>query len=250
MIKKTNLVEIVIDILRPILASAAKNPNKVPMLSVIFPTLNAQKTFASVLAHTSADADEIVVSDGGSTDETIRIVLDNNVRLALGCPGRGWQLARGAAWARGDWLLFVHADTQLPPNWKALVDFHIENYPKKAAYFKFGIDAKGFRPRAMELLSNARTYVFGLPYGDQGLLISRALYTEVGGYPDWPLFEDVAIVRALGRKRLRQLRAKVATCPDRFENKGYLVNLLRNMSYITRYFLGADPVKLAKAYQK
>jgi len=220
------------------------------MFSVILPTLNAQKTLAPVLAQVAKHADEIVVSDGGSKDRTLNIALDAKARIAVGCAGRGWQLARGARWAHGDWFLFAHADTQMPENWKALVDTHIQNSPEKAAYFKFGVDAKGVRPRLLECLSNARTFWFGLPYGDQGLLISRELYEDVGGYPDWPLFEDVAIVRKLGRKRMKRLSGKVATCPERFEKNGYLKNLIRNASYLTRFWFGADPVKLAEAYQK
>ena len=220
------------------------------MLSVVFPTLNAQKTFKTVLMQIAPDADEIVVSDGGSRDATLQIALKSEARIALGCAGRGWQLARGAKWARGDWLLFVHADTQLPTNWKSLVDQHIANFPTKAGYFNFGIDAKGLRPRAMEFLANARTVCFGLPYGDQVLLISRELYDEIGGFPDWPLFEDVAVVRTLGRKRLCRMPGKVATCAERFEKHGYFKNWLRNISFITRFTLGGDPVKLAKAYHK
>ena len=220
------------------------------MLSIIFPTLNAQKTLETVFMQIASIADEVVISDGGSTDATLQIALKNEARIALGCAGRGWQLARGAKWARGDWLLFIHADTRLPQNCKQLVEQHIANFPAKAGYFKFGIDAKGFRPRAMEVLANARTLCFGLPYGDQGLLISRSLYDEVGGFPDWPLFEDVAIVRALGRNRLRRMPGKVATCAERFEKHGYFKNWLRNISFITRFTFGGDPVKLAKAYHK
>ena len=220
------------------------------MLSVVIPTLNAQKTLVPVLTQIAEHADEIVVSDGGSTDQTLKLALDHNARIALGSAGRGYQLARGAKWALGDWMLFVHADTQLPPNWKSLIDMHMQGSPEKAAYFKFGIDAKGIRPRVLEFLATVRILCLGLPYGDQGLLISRALYNEVGGFPDWPLFEDVAIVRELGRRRLRQLPAKVETNPEKFIKYGYFGNLLRNISFITRYWFGADLEKLAKAYQK
>lgn len=220
------------------------------MVSVIIPTLNTREVFKSILADVAANVDEIVISDGGSTDQTLNIALEHNARIALGCEGRGWQLARGASWARCDWLFFIHADTLLPKNWQSLVEQHIQTTPDKAGYFKFGIEASGVRPRLLEIMANARTFWFGLPYGDQGLLISRKLYEQVGGFPNWPLFEDVAIVRALGRRRLCQMRGQVATCPERFEKNGYFRNFVRNISYITRFSFGADPEKLAKAYHK
>ena len=220
------------------------------MISIIIPTLNVAADLEPLLAQIGKAGAEIVISDGGSTDGTLRVALDYQARLALGCAGRGWQLARGAEWAEGDWLFFVHADTILPDEWDALIKNHIAQHPGKAGYFKFGLNAKGARPRILECLANLRTWFFGLPYGDQGLLISRELYTSVDGYPDWELFEDVAIIRKLGRARLKPIRGKILTSADKFARRGYFKSWLRNASLITRYTFGADPVKLAKIYNK
>lgn len=220
------------------------------MLSVIIPTLNADVHLPRILAQMRDVAGEIVVSDGGSVDGTLAQALSGGTRLAVGCSGRGWQLARGAKWARGDWLLFVHADTVLSEKWAENVEAHMRDFPQKAAYFRFALDAKGVWPKLLTLGVATRSKILALPYGDQGLLISRALYDEVGGFPDWDLFEDVAIIKALGRRRLRRLPARAVTSAERYEAQGYVRRSLRNLGLIVRFSLGADPQKLKARYYK
>jgi len=220
------------------------------MFSIIIPTLNSKADLTRLLAQIGNTDFEIIVSDGGSRDGTLAVALDHNAKIAVGCPGRGWQLARGAKWANTDWLFFVHADSILPDHWAALIKDHIEKSPDKVGYFKFGLNTQGIRPRILEFLANLRTWFFGLPYGDQGLLISRSQYKAVGGFPDWELFEDVAIVRKIGRAGLKKMPGTVLTNADKFEKRGYLKSWLRNVSLITRFTFGADPEKLAKVYNK
>ncbi len=225
------------------------------MLSVIIPTLNAGKYLPRLLPKLSGQVDDIVISDGGSVDDTLTVALSYNVRLAAGCSGRGWQLARGARWASlqtgdNDWLLFLHADTVLPDDWLEAVNEHIQDMPSKAAYFGLKLDAKGVRPRLLEFFVKLRSSLLALPYGDQGLLISRALYNEAGGFPDWDLFEDVAIIRALGRRRLRRLPAQLTTSAAQYQQHGYFGRGLRNLSLLLRFSFGADPAKLKDIYYK
>ncbi len=183
------------------------------MFSVVIPTLNAKPYLPKLLRQLDGKVDTIVVSDAGSTDGTLDEalkggVLGAQVRIALGCKGRGWQLARGARWAtldqnQDDWLLFLHADTQLGRGWRAEVGHHIKHFPAQAGYFQFKFDGRRFWPRWIEFWVWLRCVFARLPYGDQGLLIRRDLYEAVGGFADTVLFEDVAIVRKLGRRRLR-----------------------------------------------
>lgn len=220
------------------------------MLSVIIPTLNAETHLPDILAQVQDVAEDVVVSDGGSIDKTLAQSVSQNVRIAIGCSGRGWQLARGAEWARGDWLLFLHADTALSEGWEKSVRDHMQNFPQKAGYFRFALSAKGIRPRLLTFGVRVRSRLLALPYGDQGLLISRPLYEEVGGFPDWDLFEDVAIIKALGRGRLRRLSASAITSAERYEQQGYIRRSLRNLGLITRFSFGADPQKLKERYYK
>ena len=155
-------------------------------------------------------ADRIVVADGGSTDGTINIAVKGAV-LAMGAEGRGQQLALGARHS-GDasWFLFIHADNELPENWRESVARHISRHPKSIGYFRYRAKAKGLWPRIMDFWVGMRCQWWGLPYGDQGLLMSKSIYEELGGYPEQSLFEDVALITRiktrLGRTTLRSLK--------------------------------------------
>ena len=172
-----------------------------------------------------------------------------------GPPGRGGQLARGAEAAlkragQDDWLLFLHADTRLQPGWSAEARRFIDNHQgrDRAAYFRFALDDAAPAARRLERFVALRCAALGLPYGDQGLLIEASFYRRLGGYRDMTLFEDVDIVRRIGRARLTGLRSKAVTSADRFRTEGYAKRSARNLALLARYYSGERPETLARAY--
>jgi len=222
-------------------------------LSVIVPTLNAMPSLGPCLAALAEGLDagligELIISDGGSTDDIAALAEAAGATLITGPAGRGPQLAAGAAVARRDWLLFLHADTCLQPGWAAAVLQHVHKGPMTAGYFRLKFDVQGFAPGLIAGGANLRSHWLGLPFGDQGLLISRALYDGIGGYPPLPLMEDVAIARQL-RGRIRALPATAQTSAARYQRDGWLRRPLRNIWLLCRYLLGVDPKTLAAAYR-
>jgi rSAM/selenodomain-associated transferase 2 len=216
------------------------------MLSVIIPTLNAAHTLPACFDTVRPLAHEIIVSDGGSSDGTVELARRMGARLISGPPGRGGQLRRGADMATGRWLLFLHADTLMTSEGtKACQAYDDETC---AAVFRLRFDDTRWRARIVAAAANIRTRMLGLPYGDQGLLISRPLYDAVGGFADMPLMEDVDMARRL-KGRLTLLNAHVITAADRYRRDGYARRLLKNWGCMTRYLLGASPDALRDRYQ-
>lgn len=222
-------------------------------VSVIIPTLDAAEGLGPCLqALTEGLMDglirELILADGGSRDAIAEVADAAGARLVTSAPGRGTQLAAGAAAARGEWMLFLHADTVLQPGWSGSVRRHLEAGPGKAGYFRLRFDAAGPAPRLVAGWANLRARLFALPYGDQGLLLSRSLYHSAGGYPEIPLMEDVALARRLGRRRLARIGADAVTSGARYRRGGWLRRGARNLATLALYFLGMRPDRLARFY--
>ncbi len=228
------------------------------MISVIIPALDAERTLSATLTSlVDAAVDglvrEVIVVDGGSSDRTRAIVEQAGADLIASAPGRGRQLAAGAARARFPWLLFLHADTVLEYGWTReasgfMRSADLGECETSAAAFRFRLDDKGMAPRSLEALVKARCSLFRLPYGDQGLLISRRLYDGVGGYRDLPIMEDVDLVRRLGRRRIRLLDTAATTSAERYRTDGYVARSCRNQVCLALYGLGLPVDRIARLY--
>lgn len=228
------------------------------MISVVIPTLNAQAELTATLAALVPGAvdgvvREVIIADGGSSDDTREIADISGAEFIRAEKSRGAQLTAGAEVAKSDWLLFLHADTVLQPGWVHEAATFIDRVdsgmrPRSAAAFSFALNDFGAKPRLLEAIVGLRCGLFRFPYGDQGLLIPRGLYAELGGYRPLPLMEDVDMVRRLGRGRVTMLRSKAVTSAARYKEDGYVPRILRNAACLSLYYMRVPPATLARLY--
>ena len=223
-------------------------------LSVIVPTLNS----AGALPELSESllegvhgglVREFILSDGGSSDGLPELANARGARIVSGRRGRGHQLAEGARAAAGDWFLFLHADTVLSAGWAREAEHHMQSHPGTAAYFRLGFPGGGFPAAWVAGWANLRSAVFGLPYGDQGLLIPRELHDSVGGFREIELFEDVEMARAL-KGVMKPLRSRAVSDPRRYLDEGWIARGSRNLMILAKYFIGVPPDRLARSYYR
>jgi len=230
------------------------------MISVIIPTLNDERHLSPTLASlVPAAVDglvrEVIVVDGGSTDHTLAIADGAGAEIVTAKPGRGLQLRAGVERARFPWLLFINADTVLDVGWDRDAGHHVERVDSgrrrpSAAAFRFALDDEGVWPRSLEALVAIRTGLLKLPYGDQGLLISRRLYDEVGGFGTMPLMEDVDLVRRLGRRRISILNARALTSAESFRRANSLSQIARNQACLGLYLIGVPVGTIAALFRR
>jgi len=222
------------------------------MLSIIIPTFNSGSNLSETLSPITSFRGKIdlVISDGGSIDNTPEVAASYNTRLINSPKGRGIQLQCGANAARGDWFLFLHDDTKLSLGWDIVAKRFIQNPNNlfKAGYFIFSLKDRSLEAKRLEKIVNWRCKLLSLPYGDQGLLISRRFYYLLGGYSKIPLMEDVEFISKIRTSRLKQLSALSITSSKRYKKNGYFNRCFKNLICLSLYFLGVPPEHLIKLY--
>jgi rSAM/selenodomain-associated transferase 2 len=223
-----------------------------PRLSVVVPVLDEEAGVAAMLQGLSAlraRGAEVIVVDGGSRDNTGALARPLCDRLVAAPRGRASQMNAGAAAARGDVLLFLHADTQLPAEADQLI--HDGLAASGSGWGRFDVHIAGQHPLfpVIAATMNLRSRLTGIATGDQAIFVARSAFAAIGGFPDIALMEDVELSRRL--KRLSQplcLRARVTTSGRRWEKHGVARTILTMWRLRLAYFFGATPAKLAMRY--
>ena len=220
-------------------------------LSIVMPVLNEAVTIAGqlqALAPLRARGAEVIVVDGGSEDTTVDQAETGSDRVLIASRGRASQMNAGACVANGDVLLFLHADTRLPPGADRLVAAAVASGAPWGR-FDVRIDGEGALLPLVAALMNRRSRLTGIATGDQAIFVTRAAFAAVGGYADIPLMEDIALSRAL--KRLSPpacLTACVTTSGRRWQRHGVIRTIVTMWWLRLAFYLGADPRALALAY--
>jgi rSAM/selenodomain-associated transferase 2/rSAM/selenodomain-associated transferase 1 len=223
-----------------------------PFLSVVIPALNEEGTLGSTLeGMRGAEQVETVLADGGSSDSTVAIAQDHGARIVRSERGRAGQMNAGAAASRGDVLLFLHADTVPPFLFEAFIRTGLGRPGICGGSFRFALQEDVPGGGLIAAMVNARSRVFGLPYGDQGLFCTRQAFDVLGGYPEVPILEDVHLVRGLKEQgRLLLVPETAATSARRWRRLGPLRTTLINQAIMAGYLLGVKERSLARLYRQ
>jgi rSAM/selenodomain-associated transferase 2 len=229
-------------------------------ISVIIPTLNEERAITATLMHTAAlGFDELIVVDGGSTDTTPTLLESyrlspqatglSPVSWVTAPPGRARQMNEGAKAGRGEVFLFLHADTQLPHDAKAVIDTVLSDQQMVGGRFDVQFDRPSMWGTMISRTMNWRSRLSGLATGDQALFVRRSIFEQMGGFTDMPLMEDIEFSRRLKRKgRTAALTATVTTSFRHWEQQGPLRTILLMWTLRFLYWIGMSPHTLSRWY--
>jgi rSAM/selenodomain-associated transferase 2 len=220
-------------------------------LSVVIPALDEADRIASAVTSAAAEGVEVLVVDGGSRDGTPERARASGATVLPSPPGRARQLGIGVEAARGDVLLFLHADTQLLTGWDTAVRDALRDPRTCGGAFRLRFRERRLALRLVEWSARVRAALFGLPYGDQALFVRRAALEEIGGVPQAPIMEDLDLVSALHRRgRVVQLSQSALTSARRYRAHGTARTVWRNTLAVAAWALGVDRGRVARWYHR
>lgn len=220
------------------------------VLSVVIPVRNEARTLPVTVPPLLQAGCEVIVADGGSDDGTAEVARELGCRVVLTRPVRGRQLNAGGALARGEWLLFLHADTRLPDSFRTDIPATLAGGAILGA-FRLRIDALGWGLRGVAWGANLRSRWLQLPYGDQGLFLRTEAFHRLGGFRPWPLLEDLEFCQRMKRHGPIVLaRTAVHTSARRWRHLGVARTTLINQLVLLRYWWGESPESLAAFYRR
>ncbi len=216
---------------------------------MIVPTLEEEGRIGRLVASLVEEADEVIVTDGGSRDGTAREAEAAGARVVVGPRGRGGQLNRGVARSSAPILLFLHADTKLPPGSLQRIRTAVAAGAVGGG-FTVRFEGVGWRFALGSHLASRRTRRYGLPLGDQAQFATRSAFEAIGGFPDWPILEDLELARRLKKLGLVAiLEPPVSTSARRFLAQGPVRTVALNWLIFAGYYLGISPHRLARLYR-
>ena len=223
-------------------------------ISIIIPTINEANNLPLLLSDLSIiqKEGEIIIVDCGSDDKTIDIANIYGAKVYKSKErNRGLQLDMGANRSKGDWLLFLHADTRLTHDWFKKINSFLKGNKNSIYYFKFKINNKKIIYRVLEILVNFRSKFFKQPYGDQGLIIHRTTYFKNNGFRKIPLMEDVDFLKRLNKKKdLKQLNLPIFISPRKWERTNIFLQAIKNWHFRRRWLKGESLKSIYSDYYK
>jgi len=222
-----------------------------PEISVIIPAINEAASMANCMASASAPGVQIILADGGSTDGTREIAEAYGAQVVQCPPGRALQMNAGTQLAKAPVYLFLHADTMLPNDFVSKIKNSLQDVVSVGGAFRLRLDSKQPGFRVIERGANWRSRVLGLPYGDQALFIRAEIFQRIGGYPDQPIMEDVALVRAMRKFGYMNFPdSSVTSSARRWIAGGVIRTTMLHLLALILYFVGLPPSRIAKLLRR
>ena len=222
-------------------------------ISIIIPTINEANNLPLLLSDLSSmkQEGEIIIVDCGSEDKTIDIANIYGVKVCITKDrNRGLQLDMGAKNSKGDWLIFLHADTRLTHDWFGEINSFLKGSKNSIYYFKFKINHKKIIYRVLEILVNIRSKYLKQPYGDQGLIIHRTTYFKNNGFSKIPLMEDVDFLRRINKNDLKQFNTPILISSRKWERTNIFLQAIKNWNFRRRWLKGESLKSIYSDYYK